>query len=787
MAGVPFENLEQLATREAAQAARRALATEGEFSRAKARVEALLDSRQHNLSREQFRAWRKAVRLGIMPLAADPPASPFLDFWQAAADFGQAQDSLGEVLERELEVARAALMEAARRYLPPYLVFAASGIRELLLDAAPGPLPPRNKSLRARERHLLLYLQRVCAKNDTLSEFGPHGWGTVEAGLKSLRLLPATGIARREVFLERWTAHGVVALINTDQEARMELAPRCHPHGRIESQGFVFLETGEQIPLDPETRMLLSRCDGKTPARLLGVSSDTLDQLAQRNVIRWEMEVPALEAHAFEVLMDDISRWAEGPVRTRWLEELRPLATLPSQFAGAADPHSRFAIMEEAVQRLDRLGAHKTATRFLYSAINPIGEECFRNCHFSINERLGSEVTTEAAPWIDLWRDNYAFVASRVAAGLHRLFELAPRRNGVVLLPTFLRHCAEMKMPLTGPGMVGFAHLAFQEVKEVFRSRLRGLTGAPEYQLTVDDCHVVRQNFTFERFDEFTYPSADLQLAATSPEAVARGDYRWVLAELHPAAALLHHGFYWSCPEKAALSNALEQALCHKPNLHFGYAAADFTSTTAVRFDALPSLTSFVASQRSIGNWRCFSPSETEVFVDEETGDVGLRSCASREYLGSFARGWIIPLGFHPFNFSLGRHTPRLLCGNVIVQRRSWAIGVEELGAGDFTGISRALVLAVERLRAGRQLPRYVYIRPTEQALRRSGVEGRDKDTKPVFIDLESYLFLEIFHRWLTKAGELEVTEMLPAPDELLWQEPDGRRTFELRTQIVPG
>ena len=64
--------------------------------------------------------------------------------------------------------------------------------------------------------------------------------------------------------------------------------------------------------------------------------------------------------------------------------------------------------------------------------------------------------------------------------------------------------------------------------------------------------------------------------------------------------------------------------------------------------------------------------------------------------------------------------------------------------------------------------------------------EGRDKDTKPGYIDCESYLFLEIFHRWLTKAGELEVTEMLPTPDQLLWQEPDGRRTFELRTQIIP-
>jgi hypothetical protein len=122
----------------------------------------------------------------------------------------------------------------------------------------------------------------------------------------------------------------------------------------------------------------------------------------------------------------------------------------------------------------------------------------------------------------------------------------------------------------------------------------------------------------------------------------------------------------------------------------------------------------------------------------------------------------------------------------VVVQRRSWTVTVEELGAGDFTGISRDLVVAVERLRAARELPRHVYIRPTEQALRRSGVEGRDKDTKPVFIDLESYLFLEILHRWLTKAGELEVTEMLPTPDQLLWHEADGRRTFELRTLILP-
>ena len=119
---------------------------------------------------------------------------------------------------------------------------------------------------------------------------------------------------------------------------------------------------------------------------------------------------------------------------------------------------------------------------------------------------------------------------------------------------------------------------------------------------------------------------------------------------------------------------------------------------------------------------------------------------------------------------------------------------LEELGAGDYTGVSRDLVIAVERLRERKEWPRYVYIRPSEKALRRSGAEGRDKDTKPVFVDLESYLFLEIFHRWLAKAEELEVTEMLPKPEDLFWKESDSRgsrdqtgsRSFELRTQILP-
>ncbi len=501
--------------------------------------------------------------------------------------------------------------------------------------------------------------------------------------------------------------------------------------------------------------------------------------------VKPNIEVPALEPYAFEILCDDVAKWPSSPVRDKWLSILQPIAELPKKFATESSTESRIEIMEEASRRFTELGASRQSTRFLYAATNPIGEECLRESNLEIDQPLIDEVATEAAPWIDLWRDNYAFVAHRIAVALRGILEKMDSR--IPALPSFLAACEDANLPLTGAGIVALAHMAFQEVKALFRKRMEGHADNAEYDLTVEDCRFVRQNLDYPKFDDYTYPSADLQLASPSSDAVARGDYQWILAELHPPVAMLHHGFYWGCPDKASLSQHLATTVFGKPNFHYGFFAADFTATTTVRFfDALPNLTWFVAPQRGNPKWQTVRPSDAEVYVDSN-GDVCLRRIGDHRHLGSFTRNWIIPLGFHPFSFSCGRHTPRLRCGNVIVQRRAWVIALDELPRGDYTGISRDLVLAVEQLRAKRDLPRFVYIRPTEQALRRSGAEGRDKDTKPVFVDLESYLFLEIFHRWLTKAGELEVTEMLPTPDQLLWKELDGRRTFELRTLIVPG
>jgi hypothetical protein len=678
MAGVPFEPLEQLATSRASATARSLLA-------------------------------------------------------QDASPAGQL-DALGEILTAEVSAARRALVRSAREYLPRYLVFGMEGFGERVAasfsdgDDDALRFATRNSTARKREKHLLLYLQRVCAKNDTFSEFGPSVWGTIGDGAESVRLQCDHGITKRQAFFERWVAHAVAAALNADPGVRELLA--------------------EQQPIS----------------------------------------VPALEPYAFDVLLNDVRGWPDTPVRAQWLDILEPLGQSPARFAQSEAVAQRAQIMQEARERLRHLGASGAAGgRTLYAATNPIAEECARDCSFVLPQQMADELTPDAEPWIDLWRDCYAFVASRVSAALRTILQTASQRDGAVSLPDFLNHCEAHKMPLTSIGMVAPAAMAFAELKAAFRAMIGDRADVAELQLAQEDCHFVRRNFDYPRFDEFTFPSADLQISARSIEAASTGEYDWIISEFHPPVALLHHAFYWNCSDPPALAREIEKTTLGKPSFHYGFFAADFTAHTTVRqFDALPDLTTFVAPQRPNARWKTVSPSDTEVFVDETTGDVGLRVRSSHEYLGSFARAWVIPLGFHPFFFGRAPHMPRLRCGKVIVQRRSWTITAQEIGPGNFTGISRDLVLAIERLRAQRDLPRFIYIRPTEQALRRSGAEGRDKDTKPIFVDLESYLSIEIFHRWLTKSGEVEATEMLPDPDHLFWREADGRRTFEMRTLIVP-
>ena len=102
------------------------------------------------------------------------------------------------MLTKELDAARLNLFAQARQFLPSYLVFASRRVQESILQQLLAPQIgrlARNKQARADERHLALYLQRVAGKNDSLSEFGPEGWGIIDSTIPALVLHPGAGSA----------------------------------------------------------------------------------------------------------------------------------------------------------------------------------------------------------------------------------------------------------------------------------------------------------------------------------------------------------------------------------------------------------------------------------------------------------------------------------------------------------------------------------------------------------------------------------------------------------------
>jgi hypothetical protein len=116
-------------------------------------------------------------------------------------------------------------------------------------------------------------------------------------------------------------------------------------------------------------------------------------------------------------------------------------------------------------------------------------------------------------------------------------------------------------------------------------------------------------------------------------------------------------------------------------------------------------------------------------------------------------------------------HVPRVVAGRVVLQRETWRIPVADLTAADHA----ATFLAFQRLRRRLALPRHVYAKIVDQP-------------KPVYCDLDSPLLVRSLTGLLTPDHDkVEVSEMLPGPQDL-WFEVDGqRRTSELRYTVFAG
>jgi hypothetical protein len=354
--------------------------------------------------------------------------------------------------------------------------------------------------------------------------------------------------------------------------------------------------------------------------------------------------------------------------------------------------------------------------------------DCMRDLELTLGPPVLDELRTSLPPVLYASRWWCGRVFDRGAA---LLGAMADGRSGPL---------APMLGPLMGAGF-GLWDQMGDEQRELQRRWASVVAGEPATEVFAD---------WTPAWHHSAYHSADLQIAAASADAVARGDFLVVLGDFHGGDNPLVQGLFGlRHPDPAAMLQRIADEI--GPGVHL----------SPPRHGAV---------QMTARSWPLYAEGDTVVLGGDEPAPAGTRRVALERLVveaGQVADG----NGFHTplaqllylpiFVAALRSFDPvgdgagRAQIGRIVVRREHWSVPAAEL-PGDLAAWARE-----------RGLPRRVFAR---SALER----------KPRYVDFESPSLCRALKRF-AREGVIEFEEMLPGPEEC-WLESDaGHHTSELR------
>lgn len=686
------------------------------------------------------------------------------------------------------EIAADPLLREAITWQNPDMLAALDGL--LRTDPA-----VRNSPRRKREARLLRYWQRYCGKAETIGFFGPVCWGVFDPAHPGVELRPGPAlVTRRQVFFEAWALTEYADRLADDLAVRRWWAPMRQPHLTVEDRRL-------RRPLHPPIALtatearLLADCDGRTPAVELvrRLHADglvhrvddgylLLDRWVERGHLSWGANLP-VSPDAERVLADRIAAIGDDTARAGAAAGFDRLRTARDEVAAAAGDPDRLAAALAALNAEFTAVTGRPATRHrgqMYAGRTVCYEDSARDLEF----RLGAPVLDALAAPLAVVLQAARWLTTEIGVGVTALLaelhdELAA--DGPVRLADIWSLAQGTLVAPHGPVATAGAELTERW------ARLFGLRDLPPdcVELRLSAADLAGQVHTVFPADRPGWPSArlhnpDVQIAAASPQALARGEFLLVLGELHPAAIAFDSAVLSMFhPDPAALR-------------------ADFdTDLGPTRLRVLwPESFPRRATRTTYG---LPAPTDRELGIDTAQGADVDRLVASTavtvayhgdELVAVFPDGARWPL-VEVFAQVLGAlmldafklldpapHTPRIIIDRLVVARRTWRTTV---GSSGLTGHpdETARYLAVRRFRAAADLPERVFVKV--------GTE-----VKPCYVDLTGPLYAQSLCAMVDAAARtgpdvpLVVTELLPTPADTWVPDAAGRgHVSELRLLIT--
>ncbi len=641
---------------------------------------------------------------------------------------------------------------------------------------------------REYERLVASYLQRYCAKNDTIGFFGPVGWATLDASEPHTRAVPgAELLASRTVYFEHWAIDALAARLSQDLALRSQLAPARMPTVWLDGD-VLHHPVDKTSALEPQIARLVRACDGERSAAAIAEELlpdhasideiyELMDELAEGHVLIWRLTVPTAGFFPERGLRAQLARLPVGPPRAHAeaaLEELEGARARVAAAAGEPDLlDEAMAALVETFIRLTGTDANRNAGK-TYAGRSTFFEDCRRDGTLV----LGRSFLDRIAPQLALIQTSARWFTAEIAASFRAVFldhyrALASATGAAEV--DFIRFYTELRPQLSS--QQGTLSPTVIRVRSELQQRWAAIFALPEGARRVElrAAELAPQVTASFAADAPGWPTArhnspDLMIAAT-PEGLAQGDLTVILGEVHA-------GMNFITLPTLAKEHVDPARLFAQRHAETGRTIGMVEPRANVRRASFYSLAEGDLDIE-MGDARSHRP-RADVFdvagfvVVERDGQLRVRRRDGSAELDivEFLEG---DLNAESYNFDLlapAPYRPRVSIDGFVVIRERWRVSTHEMLFASLTAPVDRFV-AARRWARERGLPRFMFMKAPSEP-------------KPMYLDLDSPVYVEILCKLARSDETLTLTEMLPTFDDLWLLDADGAAyCSELRMALV--
>ncbi|GAB3377251.1 lantibiotic dehydratase [Azotobacter armeniacus] len=805
-AGFPFELLDSLSVLESSPLLQRYEELLDSIHTAEEMLKGIVAANAPTALAKLERKFKERAPLGSgdMPQSVREAGGPW--FARRLADLQEAQTLCEQLLptfSMELGDNRRRLLACLSSPEAREALFLSNPESLQRVDALTASLANDQASLDRRSRQRLRlgwnYLQRLCAKNDTSSFFGPITWGRFRPDCDvplQVQCPPGPWLASRQTFFEHWVILRLSRAIIEDPLLHpaipLTLTPGCHVRNKqlhfpldkqwpLHGPALAVLQAlqtdcGQSIPRSQKQLHHTLTAEGISREEYLPLLGFLLD----KGVLEAQLAVPPGHPQAMAQLRAQVHALdAPATAKAPWLQVIDQLEAQRQVFA-RGDLETRCKALEAMSRTLAgaRVDLYRAQGK-MYVGRFPVYEDCGRNLHVTLGDPLASDIQHAMQIVMEL---NH-WLAGAVAVRLHDHYlqhwqALASRDESRAV--DFLKFYNAVQGHQDCQGVTGEIRAILQAAWEKLAQET--LTASPdELRLSEEDLGALlailqQQEPRANCFPGFTLGvhSPDFMLAARDEAAVAAGDYAWVIGEIHPAVHTVSQPVAQPfCPDPAAIRTEVTDLLAPATAVladsseTYQRSHIDWLDVESLYQVVLPGSVGRVDSER------CLPAGRGKVILDQ----------GILYYQDSFT-GFtqdlltVIPSELHRACFALARNllgygiSARVVCSRLILKRRSWNIRPQDLPGPGLPAEDLHSYLQWRQWGRLRDMPRYVFVKITGEP-------------KPIFVDFGNPLSLDLLANLCKTPQDMLFSEMRPTPDELWLKDGRGRYCSEFRTSFV--